>query len=252
MKDTDLGWQFFLDACVAAGPKGCALYDASTDLISARLENLYTSLKQRPIPIFPPADKIDSKLASIDYGTLDYGFTRRVIFGFLYQPFLSPLNATALASALSAAEKGDGYPMWQLHKEAQPEFDCKCGTPSATRPASGRQLLEAIACSDGDTVDDSFEDLYKHYARMASDSSFAEWWWMRLECSYVSVMIKLHASANHDNLGHGELVPRNDSLVRYPLSRLELKLTSPHQGHLLAILPILFYLLAMLLIPLHL
>jgi hypothetical protein len=142
--------------------------------------------------------------------------------------------------------------VWQLYKEAQPEFDCNCGTPSVTRPASVRQLLEAIACSDGDTVDDSIEDLYKHYARMASNLSFAKLWWMCLKCLYVPVMIKLHASADHDNLWHGELVPRNHSLVHCLLSRLELKLMSLHQGHLLAILPTPFSLLAMLLIPLHL
>jgi hypothetical protein len=184
LRTTDAGWRLFIDSCIAAGPGYCELYDLTTDKILDRLEKLYATLKARPISITPPGNSTD---ISLDYGVLDYGIVRRVIFKFLFKPFApGPLNATALAGALAAAEKGDGRPMWILYHKSlqQPALNCQCGVPPSQRPLStGMEANLAVACSEGDVVTDSLVELHAHFERMAKMSSFAELWHRRIECS---------------------------------------------------------------------
>jgi hypothetical protein len=185
LRTTDAGWRLFIDSCVAAGPDNCELYDLTTDKILDRLEKLYAALKARPIPITPLGSSTD---VGLDYGVLDYGIVRRVIFRFLFKPFApGPLNATALAGALATAEKGDGRPMWTLYHKSlqQPALDCQCGVPPPPRRpfSTGTEANLAVACSEGDVVADSLAELHTHFERMAKMSSFAELWHRRIECS---------------------------------------------------------------------
>lgn len=190
LRDTDAGWNIFLDSCVSAGPEGCALYESTSSKVASRLQRIYDSLKVNPLAV--PLGRNETSASSSDYGILDYGAVRGVIFHFLYSPYSPSLNAATLASALAAVEKGDGLPFWKLLKSGQPEFDCKCDRSSTSKSSSSisHENLYSVACSDGDVVEDDLQALKSHFEDMAKDSSFAELWGIRLGCSKWKVRSK--------------------------------------------------------------
>jgi hypothetical protein len=176
----------FYEACFEAGPDACALYETTVDAVESRVENIFAKLKARPIPVYAPA--ATKSTSSVNYGLTDYAVARNIVFQFLYGPYGSRgHNATAVANGLAAAEKGDGRPLWDLTKDSLTDFKCECGKDEpGTEPIGGRETTLAIACSDGDVVDDGVEELQAHYEEMAKQSSFAELWNIRIQCAYVS------------------------------------------------------------------
>jgi hypothetical protein len=184
----------FYKACADADPNTCALHEATGAEVKSRTEAIFAELKTRPIPISPPANSSSSSDVELDagilqYGVVDYSMTRNIVFHFLYTPYGSQagrMNATSLAYALAAAGVGDGRPLWELSQSLKgKEFECECGKEKEPETAMGagvEQLL-AVACSDGDEVNDSVEELQKHYEGMAEMSSFAELWTIRLQCA---------------------------------------------------------------------
>jgi hypothetical protein len=140
-------------------------------------------LKKRPLAVPAVNDTIGT---STDYGLVDYQAARRVVFQWLYKPYTA---AHTVAAALAATEAGDGRPLWELSKSALLDYHCDCGSKRpddggpSVRSQVGREKTLAIACSDGDVVEDSLDELQEHYEGMAKDSAFAEMWSMRLSCS---------------------------------------------------------------------
>jgi hypothetical protein len=115
---------------------------------------------------------------------VDYGMARQVVFQYLYGPYGSRgMNASTAAAALAATEVRNGRPLLDLAKSLRAEFKCECGKDGARQDLSGRESTFAIACSDGDDVEDSVEELHAHYEKMAKFSSFAELWSVRVQCS---------------------------------------------------------------------
>jgi hypothetical protein len=173
----------FFAACSEAGPDACALHESSADAVKARASNIFAGLKDRPLPVRAQTNAVG---ASTEYGLVDYAFTRGIVFQWLYHPYGAGRNASAVAGALAAAERGDGRPLWDMAKGALVDNKCECG--DKRRAPAGREYERtlAIACSDGDVVDDSLGELREHFERMAQDSSFAESWSLRLICSCVS------------------------------------------------------------------
>ncbi len=168
-----LDW--FFESCAEAGPEVCALHENSAAKIKLRLNSLYESLKRNPIAV--PAKGSD--FTAGDYGLVDYALVRRLIFGFLYSPYPGVKEAgitpSALASALAAAETGNGVPLWDLQKNDAAQFKCECSSGAKTIPNTNGATA-AIACGDGDAVEDSVEALQAHYEKMSQDSMFAELW----------------------------------------------------------------------------
>jgi hypothetical protein len=185
LRDTDAGLRMFYEACVHAGPDACALYKVTADAVQSRTEKIFAALKERPIAVTAPSNTSSSHL---EYGLVDYRMAKSTVFKFLYAPYRGislSVNSTVLAAVLAAAEARDGRPLWDVNKGKLVELKCECDK-SATPPAlAGRETTLAIACSDGDVVADSLDELQTHYEGMAEFSDFAELWDMRVSCSYV-------------------------------------------------------------------
>lgn len=183
IRDTDKTLKWFTDACADAGPDDCALYESSPAKVAARVDNLFAKLKTQPIAVPLPHNSTGAP----SYGVVDYALVRGLVFGFLYKPMNNgTTSAASLARILAAADKGDGLLAWNANKDAQPQLKCECpGAPAL--PAMG-SATHAIACSDGDPVDDSVEQLQELYEKMAKDSSFADMWGLRVSCSCALFM----------------------------------------------------------------
>ena len=184
IRDTDKTLKWFTDACADAGPDECALYESSPAKVAARVENLFAKLKTRPIAVTLPRNSTGVP----DYGVVDYGLVRGLVFAFLFEPMgHGTMTAGTMARILASADHGDGLPAWNAQKDALPQLKCECPSAPAL-PAMGDGSY-AIACSDGDPVNDSLEELQERYEKMAKDSSFADMWGLRVACSCVSFMI---------------------------------------------------------------
>jgi hypothetical protein len=175
----------FYEACVHAGPDACALYKETADAVQSRTEKIFAALKERPIAVTAPSNTSSSHL---EYGLVDYRMAKSTVFKFLYAPYSGTslsVNSTVLAAALAAAEARDGRPLWAVNKGALVELNCECDKPSTPPARGGLETTLAIACSDGDIVSDSLDELQTHYEGMAEFSGFAELWNIRVSCSYV-------------------------------------------------------------------
>lgn len=182
MLDTDASLQDFANACVEAGPDVCALYKSDSSAVKARIDAVFANLKNRPLAVEGSGAPGSTP---VDYGLVDYSVVRRLVFNFLYRPYSpGPLNATALAGALAAAEGGDGGPFWELQKARENAFLCECtSAPKPPRVADGAEVGLAVACGDGDVVGDSLEELQVHFDAVGKTSSFADMWTHRVRCS---------------------------------------------------------------------
>jgi hypothetical protein len=168
----------FYSACAARNE--CALQEDSASEVKARLDGIFANLLKNPLPVF-------TNESNHGYGLVDYSMARRVVFQWLYKPYQkAPVNASTLASALAALEKGDGVPMWNI-RAPDPMLKCDCAREPSTPSAINRETTLAIACGDGKPVGDDVDTLRAFYEDMAKDSSFAEIWQLRLECASVSL-----------------------------------------------------------------
>ena len=125
---------------------------------------------------------------AVEYGVVDYALILKVVFGFLYGPYPGhsrPVTATALAYALAAAEKGNGFPLWELQKNNTEALDCRCGPGPVPTPYKSPDAIAGIACSDGEVVNDSPEDLEAVFNKLVEDSMFGLLWGGRIRCVYV-------------------------------------------------------------------
>ncbi|GJE90064.1 alpha/beta hydrolase [Phanerochaete sordida] len=183
--DTDEALKTVLDACVAAGPSLCALYEPSTKKVHARLTAIFDALKKRPLPVY-------NNITGKEYGLIDYKIARRALFARLYSPYGSTLEdptypAMELLEALAQAEKGDGLALGRRMGTvpAQTRFSCSC--PSEPRPplVATPDTITAISCSDAGfaRAGDTIEDLEAHFVKMRADSEFADQWPFRVSCS---------------------------------------------------------------------
>jgi hypothetical protein len=179
--DTDAALQHFIDECVNAGPKACALHEKDPHAIDTRITATLERLKRQPLAV----THMKNESEVLDYGIVDYSLVRRLMFAFLYRPYSAgPLNGTALATALAAAERGDGWPFWELQRSREVRLPCDCSTGSRPpRVADGAEMGLAVACSDGEEVNDSLEELKDHFEMVGKTSKFVDMWTHRVRCS---------------------------------------------------------------------
>jgi hypothetical protein len=171
---------FYL-ACAEAGPAACALHEPTAEAVKARTDKIFDSIKAHPIALLSNSNGTSAS----DYGILDYRIVRGLVLLYLYSPY--SIAAPALARALAGIEHGNGKPFFDFASALIQGVDFKCDCGMEQSPLVFPEALLAVACSDGDVVDDSLEELQKHYEGMANSSSFAELWDIRIRCSYVAV-----------------------------------------------------------------
>lgn len=185
LRDTNASMDLFYSACAEAGPAACALYEPTAEAVKTRMEKIFASIKAQPIALLSSSNGTSAS----DYGILDYRTVRGLVFLYLYSPYSFP--APALARALAHIEQRDGKPIFDFASAIIQgvNFKCDCGTKQS--PFFFPEALLAVACSDGDVVDDSVEELQRHYEGMANSSSFAELWDIRIRCSYITIALSL-------------------------------------------------------------
>ena len=176
----------FYEACVRAGRHGCSLYEPSAELVEARLERILMMLKRTPLVVLPL-----NRSDSMGYGSVDYPTARQASFRFMFSPYLDAgrklHTASELVSALAAAERHEGRPLWLLHQRTQQTFRCDCsGDHDLPLIVSDDPSARAIACGEAELYRDTIEGLEAHYSQMAQDSSYADVWPnRRARCKYV-------------------------------------------------------------------
>jgi pimeloyl-ACP methyl ester carboxylesterase len=196
LRDTDAGLRLFYEACAAAGPDACALHMSTADEVQTRTQKIFAGLKQRPIPVVAP---VNTTSAQLEYGLVDYKMARSLVFTFLYGPYSNTpraVNATVLATVLAGAEARNGRPLWDVNKATLTELKCGCDKSGTPVNMVGRETGLAVACSDGDVVEDSIDELQTQYEGMAKFSDFAELWGMRVSCSYIFFVAFPHCLAD--------------------------------------------------------
>ncbi|KAJ7617120.1 TAP-like protein-domain-containing protein [Roridomyces roridus] len=160
LMDTEKVWTAFLNGCVDAGPTKCPIYSPTAAEIQATVDDLYDSLRKRPIPV----------RTATSYGIVDYDLMRNTIFVSLYKPFaLFPTLARALAD-LSA---GNATGLYQISEA--PQFKCSCDLDEFSFENVNDGGL-AVLCNDGKRISKSFEDAEKHYRNLLANSSWADVW----------------------------------------------------------------------------
>lgn len=90
----------YYDACVAAGPSLCAIWENTTHLVQARVDRLLNSIQLAPLPVFNDTDP-----TSIAFDVIDYPLARSLFINIAYNPYT--VGAFA-AQALVLLEQGEG------------------------------------------------------------------------------------------------------------------------------------------------
>lgn len=151
----------FFTGCHTAGPNRCPLYENTPSLVESRFNNIFNSLKTRPLGAH---FFLDGKNES-DYDVIDFNRAKRIIFSSLYSPFdMYP----KLAKALAALEKGDASLL--LTMIPLPHYTC--GAEGSD--AFDLSALHGIRCSDGAPVEDTLEEFKEYYEHLAKTSDFAD------------------------------------------------------------------------------
>ncbi|KAL0569611.1 hypothetical protein V5O48_012351 [Marasmius crinis-equi] len=167
LRDTDKALQWFFKDCLEAGPTACSFYEPSIETMNAKLNNLYASIIQSPVPV----------RTNLSYGLVDYARLRFTVFKSLYDPFE---KWSALATGLQDLIGGNGTVLYSIMDEAR--FECSCD-PSDHSFESLRDAQTAIACNDGDDVPPDLESAHEHYANVLKVSEWGSLWaGMRLAC----------------------------------------------------------------------
>lgn len=89
-----------------------------------------------------------------------------------------------LVDALVELEEGNAEPLWQIAAyRAFNMQDLACDCPVIPSVPFASDGLAPIACSDGDAVNSTIDDIRALYEKIAEDSDFAEVWPIHLSCA---------------------------------------------------------------------
>lgn len=108
--DADAALTSIYDACVAAGPSLCALWENSTELVRTRVQRDLDALRTAPLPLYN-----DTAPTGVTFGVLDYATVFEALFQTVYFPYNQGTTAAALLVAL---EQGDGSGIYQGSTES--------------------------------------------------------------------------------------------------------------------------------------
>ena len=181
--DTDKGYHMFMQSCVDVGPDVCALYKPTVAEVHARINNIFASLKRRPLAVRAPASDPQA------YGVADYRSARLALFTLFYAPYAKGtglLTAPRIAQALAAAEHGDGALLAQFDASRLTPLKCECPAPGQPAPSFLDKFdsMAAIVCADTarQRLNDTVDDLEAHFSALLRDSEFGEAWPYRARC----------------------------------------------------------------------
>lgn len=164
--------QTFFDSCFEGGPTLCPFYESSPQAIARKLDELTQSIFIRPVPV----------VTSLSYGLVDYSRLRNTVFLSLYSPYT---DFPRLAQGLADLARGNGTTLYQFLET--PVFDCACGTQAPLQPVLDARNV--IGCTDGEGVNDSFEESESNLRDLLRQSQWGELWaTLRISCLYVEFL----------------------------------------------------------------
>lgn len=170
MDDTDTVVKSFYEYCYLAGPTKCPLYEPSIKEVKARIDNIFVSLMDAPVPVpFAPSGP-----ALITKDVMHYRFFRA-----LYKPLTM---FTPLANELHAIET---HNVTALEAIVNGTVSYKCECSPGTEPwEADTEAFYAIACGDAGPQSESPGDMELHYRNLTSKSPFAAPIWAvhKLQC----------------------------------------------------------------------
>lgn len=184
MLQTENALTSFYTACVAAGPKLCAIYQKSTDLVRDRVDRIINDAHFRPRPVYDPSDPSQTVFGVVDYAA---------ITGELLQALEFPYSSgVQVVEALAALEKGNTS---LIYSDSEASGIAALGFGACAVPASqpyqagALDVSEPIACGDGPLdQDDSFDAALSAYHELLKLSPLAGVWFVIEEpCSYVVI-----------------------------------------------------------------
>lgn len=161
------------EACTAAGPSHCSLYEATPDQVQARIQKLLESVQLSPLPVYNSTDP-----SNILSGVVDFPLVYLQLFQMLYQPYdLAPTTF----QALQELELGNTEPIFMGSVQAANDQSATCQV-DATKPfvAGFLDVSAPIACGDiileGDR-ERSQGEAKSDYQLMLDASPFATTWY---------------------------------------------------------------------------
>lgn len=174
LRDADAALVNIYQACLEAGPLVCRIHEDSVPKIDARVNTLLEKLRTEPIAFFSEQTGL--------YGEVTYTIAKLVIFSTLYTPHST---GRALTDALAELEKGNAEPLWNMntiYKKYNVE-DLTCDCPAVPPVPFATDVTASIACSDGNVINATVDDIRKSFEEVAEVSEFAEHWLMHLFCA---------------------------------------------------------------------
>lgn len=172
--DTDNALTSVYDACVAAGPKKCAIYENSTELVRARVNKILNDVHLAPVPVYNNTD-----LSQITFGVVDYSLVALQLFQALYWPYA---NSPTLADSLAELEKGNGSPIY-ANSLTSIVNSWALDTCQNDQPfqADLVDVTSPILCGDAlVNTTRSLEDAYSDYLAVLKGSSLTPAWYTLL------------------------------------------------------------------------
>lgn len=160
LEDTDAVLASFFTFCHQAGPKKCSMYGPTVAAIQKRVDEIFTTLEQAPIPI-----PFSSKGPVI--------LTRKMLHEFMFLASYAPLkHFVDLADLLVAIDTHDVATLTNLtdtHLTGSVECNCK-----ETSPWLGaNEGFYAIACGEAEDMPQGPDAYDAYFEELATKSRFA-------------------------------------------------------------------------------
>lgn len=139
--DSDKALNSIYEACVAAGPSLCAIYENTTERIAARINKLINDVRLAPVPFVNDTDP-----SSLTFGVVDYGVLIDQLSLVTYLPYS---HAPFVAEALVQLERGSGSAIFQGSNTQSVDALSTCSFNASQPFVAGLLDVElAITCGD--------------------------------------------------------------------------------------------------------
>ncbi|EKM51092.1 uncharacterized protein PHACADRAFT_212992 [Phanerochaete carnosa HHB-10118-sp] len=192
--DTDAALESVYEACVAAGPSLCPIFENSTDLVRARVNQLISNIHLAPVALFNSSGTTGNV-----FGVVDYTVVVQQLLGMLDSPYT---DALGFMQAVVQLEQGDGTLMFQGTDTQNIDMLATCTFDSSEPFSVGFIDVEgAIEC--GDSIVDTrrtLEAARAEYESMLEMSSLATAWYPLTQgiCAGWSIRGKDHLNGSFE------------------------------------------------------
>ncbi|KIP04825.1 hypothetical protein PHLGIDRAFT_179591 [Phlebiopsis gigantea 11061_1 CR5-6] len=169
LQDTDKALASIYEACHEVGPTLCAIYENTTDLISARVNKIINDVHILPVPVYNNTDP-----SSITFGSVDYSVLISELFQMVYSPYaLAPIAAEGLVQLEQGISGSITFQGTIIQAMVDPLATCDFNN-SQPFVAGLLDTSNAIQCGDvlvNQTM--SFPEVQKVYDQNVQTSLFA-------------------------------------------------------------------------------